>query len=85
VTDFRVEHEGEQVPVLNAPHEARRMDKNKDDSEMCEYLVEVDWTDTRKIEDAVYETRMSSNQNIVCKLRNQFTVERLLSSLDVEE
>lgn len=28
VTDFRVEHEGEQVPVLKAPHEARRMDEN---------------------------------------------------------
>jgi len=85
VTDFQVEHEGRQQPVLGASLQAEHMDANKNDPEMCEYLVGVDWIDTREADNAVRETGMFAVPNIVCKLRNQFTVERLLNAFDVDE
>lgn len=84
VTEFQVKHEGREMNILDAPLEAKRMDANKDDLEMCEYLVRVDWIDSKSEEEAVWETGMFSVPNIVCKLRNQFTVERLIDAFDIE-
>jgi hypothetical protein len=61
------------------------MDDNAGDPEMQEFLVPVEWIDTRPIERAVREPGMFANQNTVCKLRNQFTLERLAEHFDLGE
>ena len=85
VTDFEVDEDGETRNILDFDLNADRMDENADDPELREYLVGVEWKDTRPVEDAYWETGMYANQNTVTKLRNQFTLERLYDEFDVED
>ncbi len=85
VTEFTVDVDGETVPILEAPLDAKEMDENADDPEKSEYLVGVRWIDTRPQSDAIWETGMFANQNTVCKLRNRFTLDRLAEHFDLEE
>ena len=47
VTEFKVEHEGEKTPILDAPLDAEAMNENAEDPELCEYVVGVDWIDKK--------------------------------------
>ena len=85
VTEFSVEHDGETIPILDAPIDAESMDDHAGDETRQEYLVPVEWIDTRPVSEAVWEKGMFANQNTVCKLRNQFTLERLTEHFDVGE
>ena len=85
VTEFEVENDGEITPILEAPLDAEAMDENVDDLEKCEYVVGVEWFDTRDIEDAVDEKGLFANQNTACKMRNQFTIRRLTEAFEIEE
>ena len=85
VTEFEVTHEGEQKNILSADVDADSMDENAEDPKDREYLVGVEWADTRPLSDAYWETGMYANQNTVTKLRNQFTIERLYEEFDFGE
>jgi hypothetical protein len=85
VTEFTVEHNNEMLPILDAPLDASLMDDNAGDVKLQEYLVPVEWIDTRPVSEAVWEKGMFANQNTVCKLRNQFTLDRLTEHFDVGE
>ncbi len=67
--------------ILQAPLEATNMGWDADDSELCEYLVGVEWIDTRPREKAVWEKGMFANQNVVAKLRQPYTLQRLAEAL----
>ena len=56
---------------------APNMGWEADDPEQCEYLARVEWIQTRPREDAVWEKGMFANQNVVAKLRQPFTLQRL--------
>lgn len=77
INDFRVNVQGELTPILDAPLEAPEMGDEADDPERSEYLVAVRWLDTRPREEAVWEKGMFANQNVVAKLRQPFTLQRL--------
>ena len=85
VTEFEVKHRDEIMPILEAPLNAEAMDENAGDAELCEYLVEIDWTETKDIESAIWEAGMFANQNTACKLRNQFTIDRLNDEFDITD
>ena len=55
-----------------------------DDPDQSEYLVRVEWLDTRSREQAVWEKGMFANQNVVAKLRQPFTLERLNEVFDAD-
>lgn len=42
-------------------------DEYRDDPEMCEYFVPVQWFETKSLDDAVWESDMFANQAIVCR------------------
>lgn len=86
VKDFVVElPDGHQSPILNAEDlAARDMAEDADDPENAEYLVRVRWLDSRPREQAVWERGMFANQNVVAKLRQPFTLQRLAEVFDVE-
>jgi hypothetical protein len=84
VGDFKVEVDGKIVPILDAPLAAQRMRMDKDDPQGCEYLVRVDWIKTLPKEDAFWARGMFANQNSATKLRDQFTLERLIEYFDLE-
>jgi hypothetical protein len=79
ISDFEVEVEvdGVTVPILQAPLEASNMGEEADDPEQSEYLARVRWIDVRPREQAVWEKGMFANQNVVAKLRQPFTLQRL--------
>lgn len=85
VKDFTVEVDGEARPILDAPINAPRMGENADDPETSEYLVGVRWIEARARGEAIWEEGMFANQNTVCKLRNQFTLDRLTEHFDLDE
>lgn len=53
---------------------------DSDNEDDLEYVVPVRWFDTRPADQAVWQPGMFANQNSACKLRNQFTLERLQAS-----
>jgi hypothetical protein len=73
-----VDLNGNNVPIIQAPLQALQMDENADNLELCEYLVRVEWLKDLPIEEAIREKGMFANQNTVCRLRNKFTLERLI-------
>jgi len=85
VRDFKVELDGKMIPMLDAPLKAPKMDENADDPNKSEYVVRVEWIKTLPKEKAIWETGMFANQNTVCRLRNKFTLERLLKHFELED
>ena len=84
VNDFDVELDGASVPILQAPLEATQMEEDADDPEQSEYLARVRWIDTRPREQAIWEKGMFANQNVVAKLRQPFTLQRLAEAFNVD-
>jgi hypothetical protein len=78
VSDFEVEVDGVAMPILQASLKAPSMGEEADDPEQSEYLARVRWFDTRTREEAVWEKGMFANQNVVAKLRQPFTLQRLV-------
>ena len=85
VNEFDIGVDGETRPILDVDLDADGMDENADDAEQREYLVGVEWIDTRPISEAYWVTGMYANQNTATKLRNQFTLDRLYDEFDVSE
>lgn len=85
VEDFRVDVDGHDVPLLECSLSASNMDHHHGDLERCEHVVPIKWQTTLKREEAYWEKGMFANQNTACKLRNQFTLERLIKRFDLEE
>lgn len=84
VNDFEVELNGSRIPILEAPLEAANMGEDSADPEQSEYLARVRWIDTRPREQAVWEKGMFANQNVVAKLRQPFTLQRLAEVFDLD-
>lgn len=85
VKDFTVQADGREIPILNAPLVARGMGKNADDLEICSYLVRVEWIKTIPREDAYWEKGLFAIQHTACRLRNQFTIEKLTQHFGLED
>lgn len=84
VSDFSVEIDGKQVPILDAPLQASNMGEDADDPEESEYLARVRWIDSRPREESFWEKGMFANQNVVAKLRQPFTLQRLAEVFDLD-
>jgi hypothetical protein len=67
---------GDSQPLRSVPPHAKDMLHPGNDDE-AETVVRVEWEKTLPVEDAIWETGMFSNQNSACKLRSQFTIQRL--------
>lgn len=85
VENFMVEIDGKHTPILEASLNAPSMAENADDPDMSEYLVRVDWIKALPREQAITEKGLFANQNIVAKLRNKFTLDRLVERFGLTE
>lgn len=70
------------TPITKAPLDGD-LSRNKDDPDLREYLIGVDWIETVDMGDAVWEKGMYSNQNTVTRLKDQQTLERLYEAFGV--
>ncbi|WP_020591506.1 endonuclease NucS domain-containing protein [Kiloniella laminariae] len=59
--------------------------ENSDDPDNCAYVVGMDWQKTVATNDARTFSGIFSNQNVVCKIRHQETVDYLKEQFDVKE
>ncbi len=84
-SEFKVDVDGVLIPILKAPIHANYHSEYVDDLENSEYFVSVDWVKTVPIEQAFWEKGMYANQNTVTKLRNKFTLERLIQFFKLED
>lgn len=66
--------------LVGTPHP--HFDSNDDD--MAEWAVPVEWLDARAEEDAYWEKGMFASQHSACKLRQEFTLERLADHFDID-
>ncbi len=85
MTDFEGSFDGVATPILEAPLKAPDVGKNKDDPELCEYMVAVSWLKTVPREEAYWEKGLFAVQHTACRLRNQFTIERLTRHFGLED
>jgi hypothetical protein len=85
VDTFSVSEDGEDLPILSLPHEAPMMDENSNDPERAEHLVRVDWIKTLPKEEGIWEKGMFAVPQVVARLRNRFTLERLTQAFRIEE
>ena len=85
VNQFMINVDGIERPILETELEAKEMGENADDPEKSEYLVRIEWLKTKPLDQAVWEKGMFANQNSACKLRNNFTIERLTEYFELDE
>tara|TARA_R110002074_G_scaffold127844_2_gene267744 strand:- start:195 stop:1196 length:1002 start_codon:yes stop_codon:yes gene_type:complete len=85
IKDFKVEVDGESIPFLEAPRKAHNPGVEADDSELSEYVVRVEWIKTLDRNQAYKEKGLFGNQNTVTKLRNRFTLEKLIKHFGLDD
>ena len=81
---------GEFVPtgchkrLLDLPLTQPHIGDNPYDPETAEWIVGVSWIRDLPQSEAIWEPRMFANQNTACRLRNQFTIERLIERFGLD-
>jgi hypothetical protein len=71
-------------PLLEVPLEAPKADEHKDDPGLSEWAVGIEWTRSFPREQAKAFKGVFASPHIVCKLRDQSTVEFLEREFEVE-
>ncbi|MCP2015920.1 hypothetical protein L1280_003103 [Deinococcus sp. HSC-46F16] len=77
IKDFVFKVGGDVRPVSSLPFSAPEALHDFDDPELSEWLVGVEWQQTVPKSDALTGSSLFSNQYIVCRLRDQGTLEAL--------
>ena len=85
MTDFKVAVDGVETPILDAPLKAANIGNNRDDPELSEYMVTVKWIKDVPREKAYWEKSLFAGRHTACRLRNQFTIERLTRHFGLKE
>lgn len=86
MAEFTVEINGKEVPITKVPLKSTKMGAgDQSDPDKAEYMVRVQWLKTLPLDRAYWEKGMYGNQNTVTKLRNKFTLDRLVKQFGLEE
>lgn len=81
VDEFSVEG----TPILKLPIKAKSMGEYVGNPDRVERAVRVEWIKTVRKDQAIWEPGMFANQNSACKLRNKFTLERLIVAFGLDK
>jgi hypothetical protein len=82
ITEFIVEATGRSL--LEQPLKALLAYENKDNPEMCEWAVRVNWVKTFNWEEARTFSGIFANPNVVCKLRHPETLQFVEQEFEVD-
>lgn len=85
VKDFNIIAGDKEIPILQAPLKAANMGHDANDPDLCEYLVSVQWLKDVPKEQAYWEKGLFAIQHTACRLRNRFTLERLVKHFGLED
>lgn len=85
--EFTVQVNGMEKPIrdvnLNSEGYPDQFDCN--DLEKCAYFVSVEWINTFPEEKAYWEKGLRANQNSAFKLKNKFTLEKLIKHFELDD
>jgi hypothetical protein len=79
-----VEVEGTPVHLATQPLVGSYVHREAETDDDAEWIVPVAWAHSFPEEDAYWEKGLFANQNSACKLRQEFTLDRLAQHFDVE-
>jgi hypothetical protein len=86
VTEFQVEVDGQEMPILEAPlAEPEKLNHDAHNPELSEYLVRVEWQKTRPLTEAAWQPGLFTNQIPACKLRDRETIEYLEGAFGLQK
>lgn len=71
-------------PLFDQPLVGQNLRHDAENAELAEYVIGIDWKKTFDRNDGKWFKGAFANQNIVCKLRDQETVDFLKQEFDVE-
>lgn len=74
----------DKTPLFDKPLKQPNIKENKDNPELADWTVGVRWIQAMEREHAVTKPRIFANQNIVCKLRDQDTMDFLKGYFPIE-
>lgn len=83
VQDFEVNSIGEKL--LELPLKQPNIKDNADNPDLSEYIVGVNWIKTFNRDEARKISGIFANQNIVCKLRDQQTLDFLIKEFSIKK
>jgi len=85
IKKFKVLHNNKETAIVEVPLKVEEIKSfPHDDLDKCEYFVKVKWIKTVDKKNAYWEKGMRANTNSAFKLRNQFTLTKLLNFFDLE-
>lgn len=87
VSEFMVQHDGKKCPLLDVPLSINLegMKANAENPDKRELMVRVEWIKAVPKSEAHWEKGMFANQLSACKLRNRFTLDRLVEHFQLGE
>jgi len=85
IKDFTVSVGDTEKKIMDIPLKCEGIKNEADDAEKSEYMVAVEWEKTKKEEDAFWVKGLRANQNSAFKLRNKFTLEKLIDFFNLDE
>ena len=83
--DARVHVGDELAPLTSQPLTGNYRHQSDEVDENAEWVVPVDWITTIPESDAYWEKGMFASQHSACKLRQEFTLERLAQRFGIDE
>ncbi|MEO7658467.1 MAG: hypothetical protein ABIV48_02535 [Pyrinomonadaceae bacterium] len=83
--NFKVIHDGHEIPILEASLVAPKMKENMDDLDLSEYLVRIEWIKAVPRTEAFWEKGLFALQHTACRLTSSFTIERLSQHFDLDD
>ena len=75
--DVKVYVDGDWVPLLGMALQGTYSGDPGTDDDNAEWVVPVEWIDARSLDEGFWEKGMFASQHSACKLRQEFTLERL--------
>ncbi|MFH1050412.1 MAG: hypothetical protein V1779_05700 [bacterium] len=83
--NFFVEDEsGNKKSILDVPLVCEDLKRTPDNLETCQYFVKVKWIITKKETEPYWEKGLRANQNSAFKLKNSYTLEKLLQHFNID-
>jgi hypothetical protein len=83
--EARVMIEGAEVALDDQPLSGTYTHQGDDVDENAEWVVPVEWTKTVPERDACWEKGMFASQHSACKLRQEFTLDRLAEHFGIHD
>ena len=85
IKDFVIKENETIKSILDVDLHCSSIKHDPENLETCEYLVRIDWIKTIPEKEAYWEKGLRANQNSAFKLKNKFTIEKLIKLFEIEE